>query len=120
MRLWATWYHVPIVDAVPDGFPLLNVADKPISPLIRGRDWCLGALQGVIAIKAGDGAMKTYTYETTAQTEELDCGEHFQRPRAWARTAGRSRFDVSKRSVRRRRGWLPAGAVPQPRRRTRR
>ncbi|MET0680953.1 MAG: 3D domain-containing protein [Burkholderiales bacterium] len=97
LRLWATWYHVPIVDAIPDGFPLLNVAGQPISPRVPGRDWCLGALQGVIAIKAGDGTMKTYTYETTAHTEELDCGEYFKRPQApWTRAAGHSRFDVSK------------------------
>jgi 3D (Asp-Asp-Asp) domain-containing protein len=97
LRLWATWYHVAIVEAIPDGFPLLSVAGQPISPPIPGRDWCLGALQGVLAIRASDGTLKTYTYEKESPSEELDCGEYFKRPRAsWTRAAGRSRFDVSR------------------------
>ena len=96
VRLWATWYHVQIVDAIPDGVRLLDVAGQPISPPIPGRDWCLGALQGVVAIKAADGTLKTFTYETTSPREELDCAEYFKKPASWTRAAGRSRFGVSK------------------------
>ena len=96
LRLWATWYHVQVVDAIPDGFPLLNVAGQPISPRIPGRDWCLGALQGVIAVKAADGSRRTYTYEKTAPKEEVDCADYFKHPASWTRAAGRSRFGVSK------------------------
>lgn len=96
LRLWATWYHVHVVDAIPDGFPLLGVGGRPVSPSIPGRDWCLGALQGVITIKSPDGTKRTYTYETTAPKAEVDCAGYFKHPASWTRAAGRSRFDVSK------------------------
>jgi 3D (Asp-Asp-Asp) domain-containing protein len=95
LQLWATWYHVHSVDAIPDGVRLLDVAGAPISPPVPGRDWCLGALQGVILIKAADGAKRTYTYETTAPKEEVDCVDYFKHPASWTRAAGRSRFGVS-------------------------
>src|SRR5262245_61790565 len=96
LRLWATWYRVQVVDSILDGFPLLSIAGRAISPPIHARDWCLGDLQGVIAIKASDGTKRTYTYETTAPGEEIDCSDYFKRPAPWMRAAGRSRFDVSK------------------------
>jgi 3D (Asp-Asp-Asp) domain-containing protein len=95
LQLWATWYHVHAVDAIPDGVRLLDVAGDPISPPVPDRDWCLGALQGVILIKAADGAKRTYTYETTAPKEEVDCADYFKHPASWTRAAGRSRFGVS-------------------------
>jgi 3D (Asp-Asp-Asp) domain-containing protein len=95
VRLWATWYHVHLAHAATAGFALLNVANKPISPPIGGRDWCLGALQGVITIRGTDGAHRTYTYEMSEQTAELDCADHF-RHASWARVAGRSRFGVTR------------------------
>ena len=96
LQLWATWYHVQAVDAIPDGFPLLSVGGQAISPPIPGRDWCLGALQGVLMIKASDGTKRTYTYETTAPKAEVACADYFKKPASWTRAAGRSRFDVSK------------------------
>jgi len=96
LQLWATWYHVHVVDAIPDGFPLLSVGGQAISPPIPGRDWCLGALQGVLMIKAADGTKRTYTYETTAPKAEVHCADYFKKPASWTRAAGRSRFDVSK------------------------
>jgi 3D (Asp-Asp-Asp) domain-containing protein len=96
LTLWATWYHVAIVEAIPDGFRLLDPAGRPISPPIQGRDWCLGALQGVLAVRAADGTLKTFTYETTAPREEVDCAEYFKKPASWTRAAGRSRFGVSR------------------------
>lgn len=96
LQLWATWYHVHAVDATPHGFPLIGVGGKAISPPIPGRDWCLGALQGVIMIKASDGTKRTHTYETTAPKAEVDCVDYFKKPGSWTRAAGRSRFDVSK------------------------
>ena len=68
----------------------------PISPPVPGRDWCLGALQGVIMIKSADGTQRTYTYETTAPKEEVDCVDYFKHPGSWTRDAGRSRFGVSR------------------------
>jgi 3D (Asp-Asp-Asp) domain-containing protein len=94
LRLWATWYHVHVVDATPHGFPLLGVGGQPISSPIPGRDWCLGALQGVLMIKAPDGTKRTYTYETTAPEADVDCADYSKHP--WARRAGRSRFGVAK------------------------
>jgi 3D (Asp-Asp-Asp) domain-containing protein len=96
LRLWATWYHVHAVDAIPDGFRLLDSKGDPISPPVPGRDWCLGALQGVIMIKAPDGRQGTYTYESTGTAEEVDCVDYFKHPASWTRAAGRSRFGVSK------------------------
>jgi len=43
LQLWATWYHVHAVEAIPDGVRLLDVAGAPISPPVPARDWCLGA-----------------------------------------------------------------------------
>jgi 3D (Asp-Asp-Asp) domain-containing protein len=96
LRLWATWYHVHTVDATPDGFRLLNPSGQPISPPIPGRDWCLGALQGVVTVKAADGTRRTYTYETVAHTAEVPCAGYFKHPASWTRAAGRSRFGVSR------------------------
>jgi 3D (Asp-Asp-Asp) domain-containing protein len=96
LRLWATWYHVQVVDAIPDGFPLLGIGGTAISPPIPARDWCLGALQGVLTIKAADGTRRTYTYERTAPKAELDCVGYFKHPAPWTRAVGRSRFAVSK------------------------
>jgi 3D (Asp-Asp-Asp) domain-containing protein len=96
LRLWATWYHVLVVDAAARGFPLLDVGGKAISPPIAGRDWCLGALQGAIMIRARDGTKRTYTYEAEAGTAAVDCAGYLKHPARWAQTAGRSRFGVSK------------------------
>jgi 3D (Asp-Asp-Asp) domain-containing protein len=96
LQLWATWYHVQVVDAIPDGFPLLGIGGMAISPPIPARDWCLGALQGVLTIKASDGTKRTYTYETTAPKAEVACADYFKHPAPWTRAVGRSRFGVSK------------------------
>jgi hypothetical protein len=65
-------------------------------PPIAGRDWCLGALQGAIMIRARDGTKRTYTYEAEAGTAAVDCAGYLKHPARWAQTAGRSRFGVSK------------------------
>jgi 3D (Asp-Asp-Asp) domain-containing protein len=96
LRLWATWYHIPAVDATAHGFPLVGVDGKPVSPAIPGRHWCMAALQGVVTIKDADGVKRTYTYEKTAPTAEIDCAEYVKGNAAWTRAAGRSRFAVSK------------------------
>ena len=83
------------VEAIPDGVRLLDIAGAPISPPVPARDWCLGALQGVIMIKAADGTQRTFTYETTVPKEEVDCVDYFKHPASWTRAAGRSRFGVS-------------------------
>jgi 3D (Asp-Asp-Asp) domain-containing protein len=95
LRLWATWYNVPVVDASPRGFALIDLAGKPISPPIPGRDWCHGALQGVIMIRAQDGTKRTYSYDAEGATASLDCEGYVKHKATWARTAGRSRFSVS-------------------------
>ena len=59
LRLWATWYNVPSVEAIPDGFRLLDVRGRPISPPITGRDWCSAALQGTVMIREPDGTPRT-------------------------------------------------------------
>jgi 3D (Asp-Asp-Asp) domain-containing protein len=96
VRLWATYYHVHAVDAIPDGYALLDPAGASISPKIPGRDWCQAALQGVIAIKGTDGLRRTYTYESSVHTEELACNQYYKKAPPWSRAAGRSRFGVAK------------------------
>ena len=96
LRLWATWYHIPVVDAARDGFRLPGVGGKPISPPISGREWCQAALQGVMTIREQDGLRRTYTYEGTGKRTEVDCQSYHRHASAWARAAGRSRFGVSK------------------------
>jgi len=95
LRLWATWYHVPVVKASVRGFPLIGTNGQPISPPISGREWCLGALQGVIMIQARDGTKRTYSYDAEGGTAALACTDYVKHPAPWARTAGRSRFSVS-------------------------
>lgn len=95
LRLWATWYHVLVVKASARGFPLIGTDERPISPPIPGRDWCLGALQGVIMIRAQDGTKRTYSYDAEGDTATLDCNDYVKHRAPWARTAGRSRFSVS-------------------------
>jgi len=95
LRLWATWYNVPLVEATRDGFRLLDVGGKAISPPIPGRDWCTGALQGAITIREPDGTPRTYTYERTARTAEVDCRSYYKHPASWTNAAGMSRFGIS-------------------------
>ena len=95
MQLWATWYHVQSAEAIAGGVRLLDVGGRPISPPIPARELCIGALQGEIMIKAGDGATRTYTFDTTVQKEAVDCWRYFRGAAAWTHAAGRSRFSLS-------------------------
>jgi 3D (Asp-Asp-Asp) domain-containing protein len=96
IQLWATWYHVHAVDAIPDGYSLLDSAGNAISPRIPGRDWCEAALQGVVSIKAADGVRRTYTYETTVRADDVECPQYFKKAAPWTREAGRARFGIAK------------------------
>ena len=96
LRLWATWYHIPAVDAAKDGFHLRSVSGEPISPPIPGREWCNAALQGVITIRDSDGTPRTYTYETEVESAQVNCRSYYGHPGSWTSAAGRSRFGVSK------------------------
>jgi len=96
IRLWATWYNIPAVEATREGFPLRSVGGKPISPPISGREWCDAALQGVITIREPDGSPRTYTFEATSRSAELNCGSFYRHAGTWASAAGRSRFGISK------------------------
>ena len=95
LKLWATWYHVTLVDAASHGFRLFSVVGEAISPPIPAREWCIGALQGEIMVKAADGLKRTYTFETTVADQEIDCADYFRRTAPWMRAAGRSRFGMS-------------------------
>jgi 3D (Asp-Asp-Asp) domain-containing protein len=95
-RLWATWYNIPAVEATREGYPLRNVGGKPISPPVSGREWCDAALQGVITIHEPDGSPRTYTFEATSRSTEVDCGSFYKHAGSWASAAGRSRFGISK------------------------
>jgi len=96
LRLWATWYNIPAVEATREGFRLRNVGGTPISPPISGREWCDAALQGVITIREPDGSPRTYTFEATSRSAEVNCGTFFKHAGSWAIAAGRSRFGISK------------------------
>ena len=80
MKLWATYYHMPTIEASDtktSGTPLLGKNGKPISPALSVHDWCDAAMQGSIRIANPGGDPTGYMFVDADGPEQLNCDSHF-------------------------------------------
>ena len=68
VELYATWYNMPTLKNIPDGFHVRDVDGSPLGPRLSGKDWCNLAMEGTGRI---DG--KTYNYAKTTEDHFVDC-----------------------------------------------
>jgi 3D (Asp-Asp-Asp) domain-containing protein len=75
MKLWATWYHMPTVQAAAraDAAPLMGLKGEPISLPIAARDWCDAATQGSVWVEGPDGETRAYVFIDDDGPEQIDC-----------------------------------------------
>ena len=78
MAFWATWYNLPVVEQVADGFPLLSMLGRSLGVRLSKRDWCSAAMEGSVAVRGADGTTTTYNYEGSADVRQVDCTEYFK------------------------------------------
>lgn len=106
LRLWATYYSVPVVHAVgPGGVALLDRDGKALGPRVSPRDLCDGAMQGSLRVLDAGGAATTYDFVGLAPGPAVDCTRWY--PRFGA--IGRSRFRASPSAL-----GVGAHGVPVP------
>jgi 3D (Asp-Asp-Asp) domain-containing protein len=94
LTLWATYYHVYRASPSQEGQPLLDTAGNALTPALSDRDWCLGAVEGTIAIEA-NSRTDTYNYAGRADALQIDCARVLNLDPAktpWAAALGRSRY----------------------------
>lgn len=79
VRLWATQYFTPILDAAPASIsaaaPLIGTKDQPISAPLRQKDWCAAALQGSVSIRNADGSETSYAFVDARGPEQMNCDD---------------------------------------------
>jgi 3D (Asp-Asp-Asp) domain-containing protein len=79
MRLWGTWYHMPIIEAAEPGpaaatgVPLIGTDGEPISAPLSERDWCYAALQGSVWVKDADGNAAAFVFMDAGGPEQVNC-----------------------------------------------
>jgi 3D (Asp-Asp-Asp) domain-containing protein len=88
--LWATYYYLPQVSSVADGFPLLDMKGKPIGPKLSRRDWCNSAMEGSVRVTDEKGVGTTYNYAGVAGSSQVDCSPYFDYD------VSRTRFQAAK------------------------
>jgi 3D (Asp-Asp-Asp) domain-containing protein len=80
MKLWATYYHMPTIEASDtgaSGTPLLGKNGKAISPALSVHDWCDAAMQGSIRISNPGGEPTGYMFVDADGPEQLNCDSRF-------------------------------------------
>lgn len=77
MNLWATYYHMPTVQAakplVEKAASFLGTDGQPISFPISERDWCYAALQGSVRVEGPDGQTQNYVFIDAKGPEQINC-----------------------------------------------
>lgn len=77
LRLWATHYHVYPAIAIPgnrDGVELIGNRNTPLGVRLTKKDYCLGSVEGTIAVRRLDGATATFNYLDHKASQPLcDC-----------------------------------------------
>lgn len=92
LRLWATYYYVPQVQHVRDGFALRDVAGRELGPRLNRRDWCDAAMQGTVFVATGEGEPLSLNFAGAPPGPvDVDCTSIYPRHPA----IGRSRFQRS-------------------------
>jgi len=74
--LWATWYYLPQVSNVEDGYPLRDPNGNPLGPVLSNRDWCYAAMEGSVRVQHGESGT-TYNYAGTSPSHHINCSMYF-------------------------------------------
>lgn len=78
--LWATYYNLPIADALDEGFALRDLKGRPLGPLVSRKKWCFAAMEGSVIVKEKDGSQVTYNYAGTSDDHQVDCSAFYNHP----------------------------------------
>lgn len=77
LELWATWYHMPTVEAASltaaNALPLVGRAGKAISARLSVDDWCDAAMQGSVWVRSDNGVQTAYVYIDDKGPEQNNC-----------------------------------------------
>jgi 3D (Asp-Asp-Asp) domain-containing protein len=76
MNLWATYYYLPQVTSIADGYPLLASDGKKLGPSLSKKNWCSAAMEGSVRVTF-EGVTKTYNYNSSSSEYQVDCSEYF-------------------------------------------
>ncbi len=75
--LWATYYYLPQVSTVEDGYPLLDHNGDSLGPVLSRVDWCNAAMEGSVYVIDHMGAGTTYNYYSEFGHSQADCSDLF-------------------------------------------
>lgn len=73
ITLWSTYYYIWSATEQGTGLPLLGGSGQPISGPLSPFDWCKGAIEGTLRIRAADGSTKTYNHLDKKGPIQVDC-----------------------------------------------
>lgn len=91
-ELWATWYNLAPAKEDPNGAPLVDTNNQPISVPIPPKQWCMGAMSGAIQVTDRHGEKQTYHYIDSRGPQRINCRNHVKIRHPWVGAIGRSRF----------------------------
>lgn len=94
LNLWSTFYLVPEVNEIPNGFELLDTNDNGLGVKLSARDWCNAALEGTVAVTKSNGETKTFNFADTGDFQ-VNCRPFFPSLLTIERT-NQSRFKLSR------------------------
>ncbi|MCO4794383.1 MAG: hypothetical protein KC493_11755 [Bacteriovoracaceae bacterium] len=75
--LWATYYNLPVVAPVVDGFPLRDMRGISLGPILSRKDWCASAMEGSVVVIGKGGSQTTYNYAGTSEEHQVDCSPFY-------------------------------------------
>ncbi len=75
--LWATYYYLPQVRTVENGYPLLDGNGKPLGPILSRVDWCNSAMEGSVFVLDDNNSGVTYNYFSETGPSQVDCSDMF-------------------------------------------
>jgi 3D (Asp-Asp-Asp) domain-containing protein/peptidoglycan hydrolase-like protein with peptidoglycan-binding domain len=77
LQLWATRYYVYSAIAIPgnrDGVDLIGNRNASLGVRLTKKDYCLGSIEGTIAVRRLDGSTATFNYlDANANPQLCDC-----------------------------------------------
>ena len=77
LKLWATYYYLPQVRSIDNGFALRDMQGAPLGPTLARRDWCNAALQGSVIVLDDENNPTTYNYAGKTNDHKVDCSMYW-------------------------------------------
>lgn len=88
--LWATYYYLPQVTNVTNGYPLRDLKGNRLGPVLSEKNWCFAAMEGSVRVIGNDGVGVTYNYAGTADGNTVNCSRYF----SW--NVSRTKFKIAR------------------------